>query len=85
MSNYFELQKNKLIWNGDIIELKSYVAEKLNINGKWKSPSGGRWLFTSDALSITWYCKSKTVLFQGPRGSEVADSLKKNISMHHEL
>ncbi|CAB4044480.1 Hypothetical predicted protein, partial [Paramuricea clavata] len=32
-----------------------------------------------DALSITWYCKSKTVLFQGPRGSEVADSLKKNI------
>ena len=79
MSNCFELQKNKLIWNGDLSELKSYVAEKLNINGKWKSPSGGRWLFTSDALSITWYCKSKTVLFQGPRGSEVADSLKKNI------
>ena len=30
-------------------------------------------------MSITWYCKSKTVLFQGPRDSEVADSLKKNI------
>jgi hypothetical protein len=53
------------------------------VNGSHHQGDAGYLL--ADALSITWYCKSKTVLFQGPRGSEVADSLKKNISMHHEL
>ena len=56
------------------------------VNGSHHQGDAGYLL--ADALSIrtiTWYCKSKTVLFQGPRGSEVADSLKKNISMHREL
>lgn len=38
---------------------------------KLKSPFGNRLLSSSDFLSITWYCKSKTIQFRCSCGSDL--------------
>lgn len=76
----FGINKNKLIWHGDLPQLKAFVATEVNqINSKnaiWRSPSGGTWCFKGDGeLSVTWHSKSKTISFDG----KAADGIKERI------
>ena len=72
-----DIKKNKLKWAGDLEGLKLFISDELKLKGKWKSPRGGTWQFLSEHLTVTWYMTSKTILFQGPHGSEVYNTLKK--------
>ena len=72
-----DIKKNKLKWAGDLEGLKLFISDEFKLKGKWKSPRGGTWQFLSEHLTVTWYITSKTILFQGPHGSEVYSTLKK--------
>ena len=67
-----DVKKNKLKCAGDLEGLKSFIPD---LKGKWKSPRGGTWQFLSEHLTVTWYMTSKTILFQGPHGSEGYNTL----------
>ena len=70
---------NKLKWTGDLESLKLFLSDELNVAGRWESPSGGSWQFSSGHLTVTWYTDSKTILFQGPQGSETYSILKNKV------
>ncbi|CAB4024220.1 Hypothetical predicted protein, partial [Paramuricea clavata] len=60
--------------------LKAFVAEVLDLNGKWCSPGGGSKRFTSSnaELTLTWYSgKQNTLLFQGKDGNLIRDGCVK--------
>ena len=50
-----DVKKNKLKWAGDLKGLKLFISDELNLRGKWKSPRGGTWQFSSEHLTVTWY------------------------------
>ena len=72
-----DIKKNKLKWAGDLEGLKLFISDEFKLKGKWKSPRGGTWQFLSEHLTVTWYMTSKSILLQGPHGSEVYSTLKK--------
>ena len=45
---------DKLYWNGNLTELKSFVASCLNLDGKWSSPGGQVKLFKVQNLEIKY-------------------------------
>ena len=51
----FDLNKSKLKWKGTLEDLKAFVLAEIDANTaenvNWKSPSGGKWTFDSEALS----------------------------------
>ena len=70
----------RLKWCNDLDSLKAFVAEVLDLNGKWCSPGGGSKRFTSSnaELTLTWYSgKQNTLLFQGKDGHLIRDGCVK--------
>jgi hypothetical protein len=70
----------RLKWCNDLDSLKAFVAEVLDLNGKWCSPGGGSKRFTSSnaELTLTWYSgKQNTLLFQGKDGNLIRDGCVK--------
>ena len=56
---------DKVKWNGDMTDLKDFVALVLKVEGTWKNNTKLP-TFKSKSLSITWYkTKTKTLQFQG--------------------
>lgn len=85
LSQYFEIRKDKLRWNGSLDNLKSFVSTEFNEGtSSWKSPGGGTWVSKSENLSVTWHSKSKTVYLTGGRSEECYDyihnAIKANLS-----
>ena len=70
-------ESTRLKWCNDLDSLKAFVAEVLDLNGKWCSPGGGSKRFTSsnaELLTLTWYSgKQNTLLFQGKDGNLIRD------------
>ena len=76
----FDVNKNKLTWQGNLSQLKTFVGTQVNPisanKATWRSPSGGTWCYKGDDhLSVTWHSKSKTISFDG----KAADAIKKRI------
>ena len=46
-------------------------SEKAAESAIWRSPSSGKWYFISDVLGVTWYTKSKTICFDGPKANDL--------------
>ena len=71
----FGEKKGKLVWNGSLKDLKTFIStiieEKAAESAIWRSPSGGKWCFISDVLGVTWYAKSKTICFDGPKADDL--------------
>ena len=66
----FDVNKNKLTWQGNLSQLKTFVGTQVNPisanKATWRSPSGGTWCYKGDDhLSVTWHSKSKTISFDG--------------------
>ena len=59
---YFCIEDSKLKWLGDMESLKRFVADDLNLSGKWSSPGGDVRAFTNekeisiegDIVKIKW-------------------------------
>lgn len=77
--NFFGLKKNKLIWQGELEDLKALVLtqvdEKTAECTSWRKPRGGTWCFDSDELRVTWYTKRKTINFDGEKAEELCDRI----------
>ena len=76
----FDVKKNKLIWQGNLSQVKTFVGTQVNQasadKATWRSPSGGTWcLKGNNDLSVTWNSKSKAIAFDG----KATDEIKKRI------
>ena len=68
---------DKLYWNGNLTELKSFVASCLNLDGKWSSPGGHVKLFKVQNLEIKWEGPNKKKLSLSGQSSEIELKLKR--------
>ena len=62
--------ESRFKWTSDFNELKRFVREFIGLVGRWSTPGGGSKQFrcpTKD-VSLTWYHKKQTLLFQGKNG-----------------
>ena len=71
----FYLNKSKLKWKGTLENLKAFVLVEIDANTaenvNWKSPSGGKWTFDSEALSVMWHKASENIYLKGGRGNHL--------------
>ena len=53
---FFGQKKNKLKWSGALYDLKTFVSTIIDENAAegavWRSPSGGKWCFSSKILRL---------------------------------
>ena len=60
---HFSTEDSKLKWNSDLEPFKCFIANKINLSGKWSSPGGEVKLFTNEnevscegeIVKIKWY------------------------------
>ena len=74
LCGHFNTKKNKIIWSWSL-DLKASVlieiAEVTAQSTTWRSPSGGKWSFDSEVLSVVWHSKSKYIYFGKERGGDL--------------
>ena len=77
--SYFDIKKGKLTWIGSLETLKAFVLTEVDEataeRTTWRSPSGGKWLFDSKLLSVSWLTKSQNIHFDGERGSDLTERI----------
>ena len=77
--SYFNIKRSKLIWTGSLETLKAFVLtevdEETAETTTWRSPSGGKWLFDSKLLSVTWLTRSQNIHFDGDKGSDLMERI----------
>jgi hypothetical protein len=77
---YFDVKKDKLKWTGSLEDLKAFVLtvidEETAETTAWRSPSGGKWVFESKPLVVTWQTKSEYIYFEGERSTALEDSVR---------
>ena len=84
----FDVNKNKLIWQESLSQLKTFVGTQVNQasanKATWRSPSGGTWCIKGDNdLSVTWHSKSKTIAFDGTAADEIKKRIHEAIKSRH--
>ena len=77
---YFDVKKNKLKWTGLLEDLKAFVLtlidEETAEATTWHSPSGGKWIFESKPLVVTWQMKSENIYFEGEKSVALEEQIK---------
>ena len=77
--SYFDIKKGKLIWTGSLETLKAFVLTEVDEataeRTTWRSPIGGKWLFDSKLLSVSWLTKSQDIHFDSERGSDLTERI----------
>ena len=80
---YFDVKKNKLKWTGSLEDLKAFVLtlidEETAEATTWRSPSGGKWIFESKPLVVTWQMKSENIYFEGEKSVALEEQIKSYI------
>ena len=46
--------ENGWLWKGNLSQLKSFVSNELNPNGKWSSPGGETKVFRNSQITLKW-------------------------------
>ena len=62
LNNFLILNGDEFRWNGTLDQLKRYFTQGLNLCGKWNSPSGGVWLFSTKEFEVKWQKSLKLVI-----------------------
>lgn len=79
MYENFCLKKSKLKWTGTLKDLKAFVLAEIDANTaenvSWRSPSGGKWTFVSEALSVTWHKTSENIYLKGEKGNHLTKQI----------
>ena len=65
----------KVKWLGTLEDLKKFVSDMFDGDGKWRSPGGKAKSFRNDHIAITWYSDKKTLLFQGRIGNRLKERI----------
>ena len=78
--SYFDVKNDKLKWTGSLEDLKAFVLtvvdEETAETTSWRSPSGGKWVFDSKPLLVTWQIKSENISFEGEKSIALGDQIK---------
>ena len=75
---YLIIEDSKLKWRGDMESLERFIADDLNLTGKWSSPGGDARAFTNeneistegDIVEIKWYQGKKHCYFKNRSGAK---------------
>ena len=86
----FDVNKNKLTWQGNLSQLKTFVGTQVNPisanKATWRSPSGRTWCYKGDNhLSVTWHSKSKTISFDGIAADAIKKRIHEAINSRHKV
>ena len=46
--------ENGWLWKGNLPQLKSFVSNELNLNGKWSLPGGETKVFKNSQITLKW-------------------------------
>ena len=69
MYGYFDVKKNKLKWTGSREDLKAFdltlIDEETGEATTWRSLSGGKWIFESKPLVVTWQDEKRKYILRG--------------------
>ena len=52
---YFSIQDSRFKWQGDLESLKHFIADDLNLSGKWSSLCVKAFTTGGDIVKIKWY------------------------------
>ena len=82
--NNFFIEDSKLRWRGNLETLKSFIANELNLTGKWTSPGGDVKAFTNDndyitedeTIKIKWYQGKNILTIQGVKSQDIEDKIR---------
>ena len=85
--NYFSIKDSKLRWTGDLEELKYFVANELNLTGKWTSLGGDVKAFSNDndsvaedeIIKIKWSQGKKILIILGSKSQEMEGKIHDEI------
>jgi hypothetical protein len=69
----YDSSNDRVKWNGNFENLKTFVADLFGEQSKWISPGGRAKSFRSSQVSITWYPLKKSLVFQGQAGIKLKD------------
>ena len=87
--SYFNIKRSKLIWTGSLETLKAFVLTEIDESTAdsttWRSPSGGKWVFNSKLLSVTWLTNSQNIRFDGERGSDLTERIYSFLKQKEEI
>ena len=84
---YLSKEDSKLKWIGDLDSLKYFIANELNLSGKWSSPGGDVKAFTSESdvsneseiIKMKWYQGKKFLLFQGVKAKQIEEEIQRKM------
>ena len=87
--SYFNIKRSKLIWTGSLETLKAFVLTEIDESTAdsttWRSSSGGKWVFNSKLLSVTWLTNSQNIRFDGERGSDLTERIYSFLKQKEEI
>ena len=90
---YLTKEDSKLKWIGDLDSLKYFIANELNLSGKWSSPGGDANAYTSESdasneseiIMIKWYQGKKFLLFLRVKAKQIEEEIQRKIQSNSNV
>jgi hypothetical protein len=54
-SSFLYLSEADLLWKGDLMSLKKFIEDELQISGRWSSPRGETIQFSNPEFCLKWH------------------------------
>ena len=73
--------ENGWLWKGNLSQLKSFVSNELNLNGKWSSPGGETKVFKNTQITLKWFgqTRGKFIIETDNKVVQVAKTLQSTL------
>ena len=80
LNKYLSFESDDFRWKGTSDQLKRFFAEDLKLSGKWNSPSGGVWLFSTKEYEVKWQKSMKLVVIRDTTDKFMSNCLMKSLA-----
>ena len=65
----------QLCWMGDIVQLKQFISENIELTGEWTSPGGDKKTYSDGYTSISWRKGKKVLQIEGTEKNQIKTKL----------
>ena len=80
LNKYLSFESDDFRWKGTSDQLKRFFAEDLKLSGKWNSPSGGVWSFSTKEYEVKWQKSMKLVVIRDTTDKFMSNCLMKSLA-----
>ena len=80
LNKYLSFESDDFRWKGTSDQLKRFFAEDLKLSGKWNSPSGGVWLFSTKEYEVKWQKSMNLVVIRDTTDKFMLNCLMKSLA-----